>query len=100
MPAPELENEDPKPNQPVTPKEEEGKAQRVVSWQDGVDGKSLFTVRRQAVIASLGMVHAQTPFLSGLTMILQVREFEPSETALSDDEDNRLDKPRICCSVM
>ena len=41
MPAPELENED----QPVKPKEEEGKAQRVVSWQDGVDGKSLFTVR-------------------------------------------------------
>ena len=57
MPAPELENEDPKPNQPVTPKEEVGKAQRVVSWQDGVDGKSLFTVRGWQAEAS-GYVHA------------------------------------------
>ena len=43
----------------------------------------------------------QTPFVFEVyTLVLQVREFEPSETAMSDDEDYSMGKPRSCCSVM
>lgn len=45
MPEPERENLDPKQNTcPGEVVKKDVKAERVVSWQDGVDGKSLFTV--------------------------------------------------------
>jgi len=45
MPEPERENVDPKQNtSPGEITKKDVKAERVVSWQDGVDGKSLFTV--------------------------------------------------------
>ncbi len=45
MPEPERENVDPKQNKiALEQKKTCVKDQRAVAWQDGVDGKSLFTV--------------------------------------------------------
>jgi hypothetical protein len=44
-PEPELENVDPQPNSPSRISQGEvSKSPKVVSWQDGVEGKTLFTV--------------------------------------------------------
>ncbi|KAK9909677.1 hypothetical protein WJX75_005960 [Coccomyxa subellipsoidea] len=73
MPEPEPENVDPKPNPgALEDTKSDVKDQRAVSWLDGVDGKSLFTVR----------------------------EFEPSESGLTDDGDEMWQKRRTCCTLM
>lgn len=73
MPEPERENVDPKQNEAASEQKKTCvKDQRAVAWQDGVDGKSLFTVR----------------------------EFEPSESGLTDDEEVECQKRRTCCILM
>ena len=51
MPEPERENVDPKQNTVALEQRKTcGKDQRAVAWQDGVDGKSLFTVGFQGLL--------------------------------------------------
>ena len=66
MPEPEPENVDPKPNPgALEDTKSDVKVQRAVSWLDGVDGKSLFTVGFSITVSCV------LPLRKSLSLLLQ-----------------------------